>query len=278
MIGLGLFNELQASHKTPQGWYFVDDDETEVLLPNSEVTPDIVSGVIKKLFCYLDHEERPVLSLKKPKVIRDHFGFLKIADRSKNGYFLDWGLQKQLFLPYRESSENLELGSSVFIYCYLDELSGRLVASKRWKRFVKPITDSIAPGTSFKAMVASRSDLGFECILDGKWIGLIYHDRDSSTLSIGDQIDLYVIRQRDDFKVDLSLHPVGLTALEAGASNLLSLLRTESKGFLSIHDKSSPEEIYALTGMSKKLFKKAVGGLLKSKQITIETKGIRLLK
>ena len=278
MIGLGLFNELQASHKTPQGWYFVDDDETEVLLPNSEVTPDIVSGVIKRLFCYLDHEERPVLSLKKPKVIRDHFGFLKIADRSKNGYFLDWGLQKQLFLPYRESSENLELGSSVFIYCYLDELSGRLVASKRWKRFVKPITDSIAPGTSFKAMVASRSDLGFECILDGKWIGLIYHDRDSSTLSIGDQIDLYVIRQRDDFKVDLSLHPVGLKALEAGASNLLSLLRTESKGFLSIHDKSSPEEIYALTGMSKKLFKKAVGGLLKSKQITIETKGIRLLK
>lgn len=278
MIGLGLFNELQASHKTPQGWYFVDDDETEVLLPNSEVTPDIVSGVIKKLFCYLDHEERPVLSLKKPKVIRDHFGFLKVADRSKNGYFLDWGLQKQLFLPYRESSENLELGSSVFIYCYLDELSGRLVASKRWKRFVKPITDNIAPGTSFKAMVASRSDLGFECILDGKWIGLIYHDRDSSTLSIGDQIDLYVIRQRDDFKVDLSLHPVGLTALEAGASNLLSLLRTESKGFLSIHDKSSPEEIYALTGMSKKLFKKAVGGLLKSKQITIETKGIRLLK
>ena len=104
MIGLGLFNELQASHKTPQGWYFVDDDETEVLLPNSEVTPDIVSGVIKKLFCYLDHEERPVLSLKKPKVIRDHFGFLKVADRSKNGYFLDWGLQKQLFLPYRESS------------------------------------------------------------------------------------------------------------------------------------------------------------------------------
>ena len=118
MIGLGLFNELQASHKTPQGWYFVDEEETEEILPNSEVTPDIVSGVIKKLFCYLDHEERPILSLKKPKVIRDHFGFLKIADRSKNGYFLDWGLQKQLFLPYRESSENLELGSSIFIYCY----------------------------------------------------------------------------------------------------------------------------------------------------------------
>ena len=211
-------------------------------------------------------------------VIRDHFGFLKIADRSENGYFLDWGLQKQLFLPYRESSEDLEVGSSVFIYCYLDELSGRLVASKRWKRFIEPITESITPGTSFQAIVASRSDLGFECILEGKWLGLVYHDRDSSQLRRGDEITVYVIRQREDFKVDLSLHPIGLKALEEGAMSLLELLKAEPKGFLPIHDKSSPEQIYALTQMSKKLFKKSVGGLLKSKKISIEAKGIRLLQ
>ena len=278
MIGLGLYNELQASHKTPQGWYFTDEEGTEVLLPNAEITPDLEQGVIRSLFCYLDHEERPVLSIKKPKVIRDHFGFLKIADRSKNGYFLDWGLQKQLFLPYRESSEDLEVGSSVFIYCYLDELSGRLVASKRWKRFIESITEPITPGTSFQAIVASRSDLGFECILEGKWLGLVYHDRDSAHLRIGDELTVYVIRQREDLKVDLSLHPVGLKALEKGAMSLLKLLEAEPKGFLPIHDKSSPDQIYALTQMSKKLFKKAVGGLLKSKKISIEATGIRLLQ
>ena len=278
MIGLGLYNELQASHKTPQGWYFTDEEGTEVLLPNAEITPDLKQGVTKSLFCYLDHEERPVLSLKKPKVIRDHFGYLQIADRSKSGYFLDWGLQKQLFLPYRESSEDLEVGSSVFIYCYLDELSGRLVASKRWKRFIEPITESITPGTSFQAIVASRSDLGFECILEGKWLGLVYHDRDTAQLSRGDELTVYVIRQREDLKVDLSLHPIGLKALEEGAMSLLKILEAEPKGFLPIHDKSSPDQIYALTHMSKKLFKKAVGGLLKSKKISIEAKGIRLLQ
>lgn len=277
MIGLGLFNTLTVSHQTPQGWYLCDQEGTEVLLPNAEVPAEISEGITLDAFCYLDHLERPTLSLKKPLVERNQFALLKIAHRSSDGYFLDWGLQKQLFLPFRESSDDLKVGAYVLIYCYLDELSGRLVASKRWKKYIQPVEEPISSGTSFPAILASISDLGFEFILDQRFIGLLYHGPDTDHLKIGDKRTVYVIRQREDFKIDLSLSPIGKRAIEEGAQYLLDILKNSKQGFIALTDHSSPDQISAQLGMSKKLFKKSVGGLLKAGYIRLEDNGVRLV-
>lgn len=277
MIGLGFFNTLTVSHQTPQGWYLADEEGTEVLLPNAEIPAQISEGITLEVFCYLDHLERPTLSLKKPLVQRNQFAFLKIAHRSSDGYFLEWGLQKQLFLPFRESADDLKVGAYVLIYCYLDELSGRLVASKRWKKYIQPAQESIATGTSFSGILASTSDLGFEFILDHCFLGLLYHGPDTEQLRLGDQRTVYVIRQREDLKIDLSLRPIGIQAIEEGAAYLLDALKQANQGFIALTDHSSPDQISMQLGMSKKLFKKAVGGLLKAGYVQLEKDGVRLI-
>ena len=275
MIELGNYNKLQILRSTSVGLFLGDDTGTEVLLPNKFVPEEYQIGEEIKIFCYLDNEERPVATTQRPKVIRDRFAFLEVVDINTYGAFLDWGLDKQLFVPFSEQSSKMQLHKKYVVYCFLDEQTFRLAASSRVERFLKNQEVSISEGDKVDLLIYRRTELGWQVIINDTYLGLLFNSDVFGPIKVGDSKTGYVKNIRQDNKIDIVLQPQGVLALEPAAEKIYNRLQS-SEGFLGLHDKSPAENIYEQLQMSKKTFKKAIGALYKKKMITIKPDGIYL--
>ena len=277
MITIGKTYKLKAVKKLDFGVYLDAEDLYEVLLPKRYVPRDLEMGQEIEVFLYLDSEDRPVATTEIPKVQLGEFAYLPVVDVNNTGAFLDWGLPKDLFVPFGEQHRPMEVGRSYIVYVYLDKVQGRLTASSKIDKFLDDDRPhDFTPQQAVKLLVANSTDLGYKAIIDNSHWGVLYSNEVHQRLSFGQSLDGFIKRVRDDGKIDLSLQG-GKETRDKYERIILGYLKQQG-GFAQVHDKSDPKLISDLFGMSKKAFKKAIGNLYKQRIINIEKDGINIVK
>lgn len=258
------------------GLYLVDDDFNEVLLPNAYVTDEMEIGDEIDVFIYLDSEERQVATTLKPLIELGEFAYLKVKQTTNIGAFIDWGLPKDLLVPFAEQRVDLEEGRSYLFYLLKDEVSDRLIASTKERKFLETENIQLKDGDEVNILCYHFTELGMNAIINNKYKGLIFVSDIHKKIRPGDRTKAYIKKIREDGKIDLVLEPLGFKMnIDKNEKFILNLLK-EKDGFLDLNDKSSPEEINNKLGLSKKAFKKTIGGLYRQKLITIEPNGIKI--
>lgn len=276
-MDLGKFNTLRIARDTPQGFYLVDEAGEEVLLPGKYKTPEMTIDDSVEVFIYRDSEDRLVATTETPLVQLHEYAYLKVKAVNAIGAFLDWGLEKDLFVPFREQKKKMEEGFSYPIYVYMDEQTGRLVGTSKWERYLsKDVLEELSDQDEVDLFITHLSDLGVNVIINNKFKGLIYHNDVFTFLSLGDKTKGYIKEIKENGNVTVSLRKQGIIQLEDSAQFILNKLK-EKKGFLALTDNSSPDEIMFKLQMSKKNFKKAIGILYKNRIIDIKEDGLYLL-
>lgn len=275
MITIGEYQQLSILRATSVGLFLGDEDGNDILLPHKYVPREFRLGDSIRVFCYLDHDERPVATTLEPYITRNNFGLLQAAEVNELGAFMDWGLEKHLFVPFREQARRMEQGKYYLVYMYLDEKTNRLTGSSKTDRFLQNQNLTVKEGDAVDLMVYRFTDLGVEMIINEKHKGLVFSNDVYATLKLGARCTGFVKKIREDHKIDLSLQPLGYQNLEPSAQKVYTEL-LKHNGYLPLHDHSDPEEIKHLLQMSKKNFKRAVGVLYKQHKIDLEKKGIRI--
>ncbi len=275
MIALGKYNTLKILRDTSVGLFLGDTEGTEILLPNKYVPKNYEIEDEIAVFCYLDHEERPVATTLKPYIKRDNFALLKVAEVNNYGAFMDWGLEKHLLVPFREQRSRMIEGQWYVVFCYLDEESFRLVASNKLDKFLSNDQISLKPSEEVALLATRQTDLGWEMIINEMHKGLVYKNEVFKKIAVGDKMTGFIKTLRPDGKIDLSLQPLGYSSLEPAANTIYEKLKA-SGGFLDLHDKSDPVHIKEVLEMSKKTFKKGIGTLYRERKIEIKEDGIYL--
>ncbi|WP_304132120.1 CvfB family protein [Mesonia mobilis] len=279
MLSIGEYHTLTIDRDTPPGLFLKDDSgekENEVLLPNKYKPESFEIGDELEVFVYLDHDERPVATTLQPYVQLDEFAFLECVDANKMGAFLDWGLEKHLFVPFKEQAYPMKEGEHYLIFCYLDEETQRLTASSKVNHFLDNTELIVEPYEKVDLIVTNKTEIGFNLIVNELHQGLVYHDDVFQDLKTGDKLTGWVKKTRKDNKIDITLQRPGYRSIEPNADAVMNELEM-NKGFLPLTDKSTPEDIKARLEMSKKSFKKAIGMLYKKRLISIEEDGIHLV-
>ncbi|MEO1031398.1 MAG: S1-like domain-containing RNA-binding protein [Bacteroidota bacterium] len=277
MIHLGEYNTLEILRDTEPGLFLGDGDQDEVLLPNRYVPETFEIGDQLEVFVYLDNEERPVATTDLPYIKKGDFAVLRCNQVTKFGAFLDWGLVKELFCPFKEQAFKMKAGGWYLVYCYLDEDTQRLVASSKTNRFLDNKELTVSQFDEVDLIVSHPSEIGMNVIVNKRHLGLVFKDDIYKDISVGDRLKGIVKKVRRDNKLDISLNQIGYRNIEPSAAFILEVLKDNS-GFLPLHDKSSPEAIKEQLQMSKKSFKKAIGSLYKDRLISIDANGITLVK
>jgi len=280
VIEIGEYQVLDVIKDTPYGLYLVDaeDDDEEVLMPGKFVTDDMKVGDKIKVFVYNDSKGRLVATTEEPAFLLDQYAYLTVAAVNDMGAFCDWGVSKQLFIPFKNQASKLKEGERYVVHLYLDEKTDRLVGTTKLNPFLEHFKDDdIEKGEEVPLLVYQVTDIGYKVVIDNYYSGLIYKSETSETLQVGQEIKGFVKPFRNDGKIDISLSPLGYQNIEPNAQIILEKLQAAG-GSLSLNDKSDPELIREELGMSKKLFKKAVGNLYKSKTIELRDQGIHLVK
>ena len=276
MIHIGEFNTLEILRDTEPGMFLGDTEGNEVLLPNRYVEDVFKVGDDVEVFIYLDNDERLVAVTDEPHITKGDFAVLRCNAVNDYGAFLDWGMVKELFCPFKEQAFPMKKGGWYLVHCYLDEKSERLVASSKTNRFLDNTELTVEEFEEVNLIVSHPSDFGMNVIINKQHMGLIYKDNIFQELSIGDRLKGIVKKIRPGNKLDIALGQIGYRNIEPNAKKILDTL-DDNSGYLPLHDKSSPEAIKEALEMSKKNFKKAIGTLYKQKQITIEKDGMRLV-
>lgn len=274
-LQLGKMNCLTVARRADQGLYLAGGPE-DILLPNRYVPEGANVGDELDVFVYLDNEERLVATTQTPFAQVDDFAWLEVAWVNQFGAFLDWGLMKDLFVPFGEQKMKMQKGRSYLVHVHLDPETFRIMASAKVERYLSKEWPPYHGGDEVDALVWQKTDLGFKVIVDNQFAGLLFDDEIFRQLHSGDRLRAYVKQVRPDGKIDLSLQKKGQKAVHDFSDILLEHLRTNG-GFTPIGDKSPAEEIYALFGVSKKVYKKAVGDLYRQRLITIEDDGLHLV-
>ncbi|MCO4822591.1 MAG: GntR family transcriptional regulator [Flavobacteriaceae bacterium] len=277
MIHIGEYNTLTILRDTEPGLFLGDAEENDVLLPNRYVPETFDIGDELEVFVYLDNEERLVAVTDKPFIKRDEFALLRCNQVTQIGAFLDWGMVKELFCPFKEQAFKMKVGGWYLVFCYLDEESNRLVASSKTNHFLDNKELTVAEFDEVDLIVSHPSEIGMNVIVNKLHSGLIYKDSIFRDLSVGDRLKGIVKKIRPGNKLDITLGQIGYRNIEPNAALVMQQLEDNS-GFIELTDKSDPERIKSELEMSKKSFKKAIGSLYKQRLITIEEKGIRLTK
>lgn len=277
MASIGRINKLKVNRSSSIGLYLDDGDNGEILLPNKYISDDMHLGEFIEVFVYLDGEERPVATTEKPTAFVNEFAILRVVDMTEFGAFLDWGVTKQLFLPHAEQLQKVNLGDEVLVYIHLDLFSQRLVASAKVEQFLNTAeqTDYVT-NQVVKVVPYAATPLGFKCIVDYAHTGMIYGNEVFEFLTLGKEKEAFVKKLREDGKLDISLYKLGHEKLDDIAEALYDLLVSNPR-VRELTDKSDPNTIARLTNMSKKNFKKALGGLYKAKRVDIVDGGIKVL-
>jgi predicted RNA-binding protein (virulence factor B family) len=274
-LQLGKMNRLTVARRADQGLYLAGGPE-DILLPNRYVPEGANVGDELDVFVYLDNEERLVATTQMPFAQVDDFAWLEVAWVNQFGAFLDWGLMKDLFVPFGEQKMKMQKGRSYLVHVHLDPETFRIMASAKVERYLSKEWPPYHGGDEVDALVWQKTDLGFKVIVDNQFAGLLFDDEIFRQLHSGDRLRAYVKQVRPDGKIDLSLQKKGQKAVHDFSDILLEHLRTNG-GFTPLGDKSPAEEIYALFGVSKKVYKKAVGDLYRQRLITIEDDGLHLV-
>lgn len=276
MIQIGVFNTLTINRETDPGLFLEDSEGNEVLLPHRYKPASYKIGDELKVFVYLDNEERPIATTETPLLTLHSFGYLQCSDVNKYGAFMDWGLTKELFVPFKEQARPMRVGSWYTVYLYLDEKTGRLVGSSKTQKFLDNKELSVETFDEVDVMVTHITELGANVIVNGKHSGLIHINDIFEDIRPGDELKAFIKKVRPDNKLDIVLHSPGYRSIEPNANYVLEELRAAG-GFLPLHDKTDPETIKNELGLSKKSFKKAIGSLYRDKQILIKEDGIELI-
>jgi len=278
MIEIGNYNTLEVLKELDFGMYLDAGPFGEILIPTRYIPAGTEIGDDLKVFIYTDSEDRLIATTLDPLAKVGDIAYLKVKQVDRYGAFLEWGIPKDLFIPYREQHVEMEEGRSYLVKVLLDEMSDRVIGSSRLDRHLKNIAEGLEEGQEVDLLLASRSDMGYKAVVNGEYWGLIYANEVFTELRQGQQIKGYVKKIRPDGKLDISLQKQGYQqVIPKAAEQLLNQIK-DYDGYLPLTDKSPPDEIYDLLQMSKKAFKKSVGMLYKQRLIKIEDKGIRLVK
>ena len=276
MISIGQICELEVIKIVDFGVYLDAENLGEVLLPNKNAPDDVVVGDIIEVFLYLDSEGRPVATNQEPYAIVGEFAYLEVVDVSKVGAFLDWGLDKDVLVPFAEQHRPMEVGRSYLVYLFIG-VDGRITASSKIDKFLDDDRPhDFKPQQAVDLIIASSTELGYKAIVNHSHWGVLYKNGVFQRLSFGQSLKGFIKHIRPDGKIDLSLQG-GQESRDKYSKIILNYLHKKD-GFAPVHDKSDPELISDLFGMSKGAFKKAIGGLYKQRIISIEKDGIRLLE
>lgn len=273
-IELGRYNQLEVVKEVDFGLYLDGGEEGEILLPARYVPEGCKPGDILNVFIYLDNEERLVATTLQPLVQVGEFACLEVAWVNESGAFLNWGLMKDLFVPFREQKMKMQIGRKYIIHAHLDEESYRIMASAKVEHFLSKEQPPYHPGEEVDILVWQKTDLGFKAIVDNQFGGLLYQNEIFQSAEMGMRLKAYVKQVREDGKIDLALQQAGAKKVDDFSEVLLQYIR-EHDGFTCLNDKSAAEDIYDAFGVSKKTFKKAVGELYKKRLVVLEEGGIR---
>jgi predicted RNA-binding protein (virulence factor B family) len=276
-LKIGEYNRLRIIKEVPFGLY-LDGYEDEILLPLQYVPESYQIDEIIEVFIYRDSEDRIIATTLRPKATINQFAYLEVHSVTPLGVFLEWGLAKHLFVPFSQQFQKMTVGRSYLVYVYLDLQTDRIVASARIENFlpVSDIQEEFTIGDKVDAIPFEHTDLGIKCLVNNCKIGVLFKNQVFTKVTMGEPMPVYVYNIRPDDKLDLRIEPVGLVRMDSQMTKLMALLKANN-GVLMLHDKSPAELIYDQLGMSKKDFKKAVGGLYKSKQLAIHHDCVSLL-
>ncbi len=274
MLEIGKYNELKITDKTQDG-YILSDDDREVLLPLHHAPKDASIGNTLLVFVYLNKEGNLLATSQKPYACVGDFAYLKVIDENRDGVFMDLGIDKDVFVPNREQKRKMQKGESYVVYVYLDESTNRMLASSRLSAFIEEDDIDLEEKEEVSLLITEATDLGFNAIINNKYIGLLYQNELFSYLHPGDVKKGWVKRFRVDGKIDLSLQPLGYEHILDLKDVLLEELEKEG-GVIRLGDKSSPDEIYNRFQISKSAFKKAIGALYKERKILVSDNEIRI--
>jgi predicted RNA-binding protein (virulence factor B family) len=275
MVDIGRINKLQIIKEVDFGLYLDGGDDGQILLPLNEMPDAFHIGDWLDVFIGYDSEDRLIAATKLPLAMVGDFAVLKVVAIERVGAFLDWGLPKDLFLPFGEQTRDLRVGEVVIVFIYLDR-SDRITASMRLQKNIDPVPGDYQVGQSVQLVIAGKTELGHKAIVEGRHWGVLFENEVFQNLNYGQILDGFIKQVRPDGKIDLSLTPPGSQDTEDLPEQILNHLK-EKGGFSSINDKTPAETIYEIFRVSKKKYKIALGGLYKKRLITIHDDGIRLV-
>ena len=276
MVNIGKYNTLKVLKEVDFGVYLDGESEGEILMPIRYVPKNCQPGDLVDVFLYLDSEDRPIATTEKPYAQVGEFAMLRVKSVNKIGTFLDWGIMKDLLVPFREQKVTMIEGRSYLVYIHVDEESKRIVASAKLNKFLDKTVPEYVTGQEVDLVIESETDLGYKAIVNNLHWGILYENEVFEQLAKGIKMKGYIKKIRTDNKIDLSLQPLGYVKVDPITQMILDELK-KAGGFIAVSDKSEAEEVYRVFGISKKTFKQAVGSLYKKRLITIGTEGIRLI-
>ena len=276
MVEIGKYNTLKIVKDLDFGVYLDGGDGVEILLPARYVPKNVKPGDEVEVFIYHDNEGRLIATTAKPLAQVGEFQFMEVKSVNNTGAFLEWGLMKDLLVPFKEQKMPMREGKWYLVYVHVDHVTGLIVASARVDKYL----DNVIPDYSFNQevdlLVAEETEIGYKVIINNTHWGLVYHSEVFQRLEKGEHVKGYIKEVREDEKIDVSLTPLGYQKVEGISKIILDSLKAQG-GYIAVHDKSEPELIYSLFRCSKKAFKQAIGALYKQKIINLETEGIRLI-
>ncbi|WP_435579837.1 CvfB family protein [Gilvibacter sp.] len=272
---LGQYNTLTILRETDPGLYLGDAEENEVLLPHKYKPQQYAIGDAIEVFVYRDNEARLIATTLTPKAVVGEFAYLRCSQQTSHGAFMEWGIEKDLFVPFKEQARKMNPGSWYTVYIYIDPKTERLVGSSKTKKYLSNENITLKKYDKVDILITHITERGANAIVNGQHDGLIYIENIFEDIRSGDRLPAYVKKIRPDNKIDLLLQQEGYRSIEPNAEFLLEELEMAG-GFLAVTDKSDPETIKELLGMSKKSFKKALGSLYKARKVKIEEDGISL--
>jgi predicted RNA-binding protein (virulence factor B family) len=276
MISIGQTYELEVKRAVAFGFYLDAENLGEILLPIKYSPADLVEGDFVEVFLYLDSEDRPIATTQRPKAEAGKFAYLKVVDNTSVGAFLDWGLDKDILVPFAEQHMPMEVGHSYLVYIYVGDFDGRIIASSKIDRFLDDEQPhNFKPKQAVDLIIANTTELGFKAIINHSHWGVLYKNEVFQRLSFGQTIKGFIKTIRPDGKIDLTLQG-GQETWDKNTNIILRYLKKKN-GYAAVHDKSDPKLIADIFGMSKGAFKKAIGGLYKQRIIRIEKDGIHLV-
>lgn len=275
-LHIGKHNTLRIARTVDFGVYLDGLDKGDILMPKRYVPDNVTVGDKVDAFVYLDSEDRLVATTEKPLATVGDFAYLEVKGVSRFGAFLDWGLAKDLLVPYNEQRARMEVGKRYVVHVFVDEQTQRIAATEKINRYLDNIAPRYETGDEVDVLIAERTDIGYKAIVNNLHSGLLYANETYRRLAVGDRLKAYVKKVRDDDRIDLSLQKLGYERVNPLRDAIIKKLR-ENGGRLAVGDKSDPETIKFLFGCSKKAFKMALGALYKEQIVNITPQGISLL-
>ncbi|MDF1593918.1 MAG: S1-like domain-containing RNA-binding protein [Desulfobacterales bacterium] len=277
MPKIGKFNTLKVVKAVDFGVYLDGEALGEILLPQRYVPQGCQPGDSVEVFLYHDSEDRLIATTLRPYAGVGELALLKVAAVNNFGAFLDWGLPKDLLVPFKEQQQRMKEGCLYTVYVYLDTTSQRIAASSKLKKFLAAQPTVFEKGQPVDLQISDRTDMGYTAIIDRRLRGVLYHNEVFQKLRLGQRIQGFIKNVRSDGKIDLSLEKPGYEKVLDQSENILAVIQSHG-GFMDVTDKTSAERIYSLFGISKKTFKKAIGTLYKAHRISLEKDGIALTR